>query len=173
MTDTYDHPAAIDPDALLKRCKVTRGRASGPGGQHRNKVETAVSILHEPSGQVGQASERRSQGENHKTAVRRLRMNLAVNLRDAKEKLHEPSALWQSRLRKGKIQVNVRHADFPSVLAEALDVIEAHGYEPKPAATVLGCSTSQLIKLLSAEPRALAAVNQKRKELGLKPYQRG
>ena len=136
-------------------------------------METAVSILHESSGQVGQASERRSQSENRKTAVRRLRMNLALNLRTPKEQLHKPSELWQSRLRKGKIQVNVRHADFPSVLAEALDVIEAHGYEPKPAATVLGCSTSQLIKLLSAEPRALAALNKKRKDLDLKPYQRG
>ena len=46
----------MDPEALAGQCLITRGRASGPGGQHRNKVETAISILHKQSGQVGQAS---------------------------------------------------------------------------------------------------------------------
>ena len=36
------HPAALPFDALLKECEVRRLRRSGPGGQHRNKVETAV-----------------------------------------------------------------------------------------------------------------------------------
>ena len=168
LSEWVDHPAALDPDQLLKQCKVTRGRASGPGGQHRNKVETAVAILHESSGVVGQASERRSQSENRKVAVRRLRVNLAMDLRIAREKLHEPSELWQSRLRGGKIVVSVNHSDFPAILSEALDVIEAHGHEPKPAATVLGCSMSQLLKLLKAEPRAFSKLNEKRKQKGLR-----
>ncbi len=57
------HPASIDPEKLLEQCDVTRGRASGPGGQHRNKVETAVTLIHRPTQVVGYAAERRSLAE--------------------------------------------------------------------------------------------------------------
>lgn len=55
------------------------------------------------------------------------------------------------------------------MLAEALDVIEAHHLEIKAAAGELGCTLSQLVKLLKAEPRALAQVNEQRAKLGLHP----
>jgi hypothetical protein len=168
MPEPYSHPAAMDPEALAGQCQITRGRASGPGGQHRNKVETAVSILHKQSGQVGQASERRKQGENRKVALRRLRMNLALHVRQEIATPHKSSELWRSRCRGGKISVSTKHADFPGILAEALDVIVAQSYDPKPAATLLGCSMSQLVKLLKSEPSALAGVNEKRKEVGLR-----
>ena len=56
-------------------------RRSGPGGQHRNKVSTAVVITHRPTGVRAEANERRSQAENHREAVRRLRVRLAVEVR--------------------------------------------------------------------------------------------
>ncbi|MCY2992774.1 MAG: peptide chain release factor-like protein [Planctomycetota bacterium] len=52
------HPAALAIDQLLRECQIVRTRRSGPGGQHRNKVETAVVITHLPSGVKGEASER-------------------------------------------------------------------------------------------------------------------
>ena len=39
--------------------------------------------------------------------------------------------------------------------------------EPRDAAVALGCSPSQLIKLLKEEPRALAQVNERRRQAGL------
>ncbi|HRC56200.1 MAG TPA: peptide chain release factor-like protein, partial [Kofleriaceae bacterium] len=50
-------------NALLAQCEVDRYRASGPGGQHRNKTESAVRIRHLPTGVSAIAEESRSQAE--------------------------------------------------------------------------------------------------------------
>ncbi|MHC4994741.1 MAG: peptide chain release factor family protein [Planctomycetota bacterium] len=164
---TEVHPAAIPPDDLLADCDVRAGRGSGPGGQHRNKVETAVTITHCPTGVTGQASERRSQRDNKKIALFRMRVNLAIETRVDRSETGEASDLWRSRCRRGKVSVNPDHEDFPAMLAEALDTIAGCGWEPKDAAQRLGCSATQLVKLLKLEPRGLESVNRERERVGL------
>ena len=161
------HPAALPIDKLLADCEITRTRRSGPGGQHRNKVETAVVIEHRPTGLIAEGSERRSQDENRTVAIFRLRLRLAVDVRLTCESPCEPSSLWRSRCRGGKVAVNSQHDDFPAILAEALDVLAACDNDLKAAATSLECTPSQLTKLLQQEPRAITAVNQAREKLGL------
>ena len=78
-----------------------------------------------------------------------------------------PSPLWKSRCHAGKVAVNSSHDDFPALLAEALDVVTAHQMEIKSAAEALSCTTSQLIKLLQAEPQAMLFVNRERHAQGL------
>jgi hypothetical protein len=156
-------------DALLAQCTVRRTKRSGPGGQHRNKVETAVVIEHAGSGIRGEASERRSQEQNRQMAVQRLRVSLAVEVREPLDLSgYAPSPLWHSRLRGERLNVSTEHADFPALLAEALDVAAACGMDVKSAAERLGTSATQLVKLLKAEPRAIALVNQRRRELSLR-----
>jgi hypothetical protein len=159
------HPAALPPDELLRQCETRRTRRSGPGGQHRNKVETAVVLAHRPTGVTAEANERRSQAENLRMALFRLRVNLALEVRQPAPGL--PSALWQSRCQGGRIVVSAEHDDFPAVLAEALDVVAACEDDLTISAERLGCTPSQLVKLLKEEPRALAAVNVRRRAAGL------
>jgi len=161
------HPADLDERDLLAQCRMTRGRTSGPGGQHRNKVETAITLHHEPTGLRAQAGERRKAEDNKRVALTRLRLLLAMQERSERSEI--PSPLWTSRSRGGKMSINPKHADFPSILAEALDVLAAHGWEPRPAAELLGVSSSQLVKLVKLHPAAFTAWNQRRAEAGLRP----
>lgn len=166
MTATGPHPAALDPRALAAECESRFTRRGGPGGQNRNKVETAVVLRHRPTGVGAEASERRSQGENLKAALFRLRLNLALTVR---RPVAPPSALWRPRCRGGRIVVSAGHDDFPALLAEALDRLETLSFDLKVAAGPLGCTPSQLTRLLKDEPRALLRVNQARARLGLHP----
>ncbi len=66
---------------------VTVYRASGPGGQHRNKTESAVRIKHLPTGIIVTAAESRSQHENREKALVRLRERLAALNRRQKKRV--------------------------------------------------------------------------------------
>jgi hypothetical protein len=163
------HPAAMPIDELLSECDIVRTRRSGPGGQHRNKVETAVVITHRPTGCQGQASERRSQDLNRQAATQRLRVKLAVQIRTPISLENSPSSLWHSRVRGRQLAVNSDHADFPALLAEALDRLHVCDWEAPAAATQLGVSTSQLVKFLAQQPEALMQLNAARQARGQRP----
>jgi ribosome-associated protein len=67
------------PEAALRaECEETFFTASGPGGQHRNKTESGVRLLHRPTGLLVTATERRSQAQNRGEALERLRERLAA-----------------------------------------------------------------------------------------------
>ena len=162
-----EHPAAVGEKILLKECDIQTTRRSGPGGQRRNKVETAVIITHRPTGVSAEASEKRSQSENRKTALFRLRVRLALKVRGQRKAAALPSPLWQSRCLHKRIAVNPSHADFPALLAEGLDTVFHCEWNLKSAAEHLGCTSSQLVSFLKKEPRAWELVNLHRVEHGL------
>ncbi|MDZ7816174.1 MAG: peptide chain release factor-like protein [Planctomycetota bacterium] len=161
MTDATKHPATIEPKNLLVSCDEHFVRRSGPGGQHRNKVETGVRLIHKPTGIKAEAYERRSQPQNRSMALFRLRVILALKIRTNTVD-NSPTPLWRTRTSGGRISVNPRHNDFPAMLAEALDAMEFFGWEPRSAANHLKVTPSQLIKLIAKEPAALGIVNRER-----------
>jgi len=158
------HPAQLSLEQLLKDCRVQRTRGSGPGGQHRNKVETAIVVEHLPSGQRGEASERRSQDQNRRQAIHRLRVKLA--LVERRSPAAGPSAVWRQRVKAGRISVNPEHEEFPALLAEALDVVCANAFEVADAAKQLGVTASQFVKFLKIQREAMELVNRERVAVG-------
>jgi len=162
------HPATLEEADLLKRCRIEFGRVSGPGGQHRNRVETAAWIIHQPSGIEAQGTERRSQSQNRHEAIKRLRRKLAVRCRTVTSRdHHQPSELWCTRRQGNKMSVNPDHSDYPALLAEALDVVVVRRYDLAGAAGLLGITMSQLSRLIRHEKSAFAAVNAGREAIGL------
>jgi len=84
------HPSAIVDGPLggveLRRDElvVTACRAGGPGGQHVNKVATAVRVQHVPSGLVVRSAASRSQRANLEEAIARLASLLAAQAQAAR-----------------------------------------------------------------------------------------
>ncbi|MGO8951526.1 MAG: peptide chain release factor-like protein [Ktedonobacterales bacterium] len=72
MADTYPTTRAD----LERDCEIQYFIATGPGGQHRNKVETGVRLTHRPTGVVVTATERRSQRANREAAFDRMAAKL-------------------------------------------------------------------------------------------------
>ena len=67
---------SLKPLFAFDEVRVDTFKASGPGGQHRNKRETAVRVRHLPSGITVLATEHRSQARNKALALRRLELKL-------------------------------------------------------------------------------------------------
>ncbi|QDT63746.1 peptide chain release factor family protein [Calycomorphotria hydatis] len=162
------HPAELPVDQLLKDCQITRVKRSGPGGQHRNKVETCVVIEHLPTGIRAEAAERRSLEQNRKVAIRRLRMRLAVDHRIERDDEAALNPIWATRVRNGRISVNAKHEDLPAMIAELLDLLTIYHGEIPVAARRLGCTASQIVKFLKLEPLAFQRLSTIRERAGKK-----
>ncbi|KAL1469121.1 hypothetical protein MTO96_004847 [Rhipicephalus appendiculatus] len=69
-------PSEVEVDVNPKDLVMKTKKASGPGGQHVNKTESAVQILHTPTGIMVESSKERSQLMNKDIALRILRAKL-------------------------------------------------------------------------------------------------
>ncbi len=158
---------------LLAQCEVDTYRASGPGGQKRNKTSSAVRIRHLPSGLIVIAEESRSQHENRAKALKRLKQAFFLQLREsiAAEGLSsvtQRAELASVRSSAGKFEVGRKDARFWPVVGIALDVLEATEARVSDAAKALGISTGHLIDFLETDPKVWEQANHLRQRFGHK-----
>ena len=94
-----------DIEILKKQVTIETHRSRGPGGQRKNKVETAVRLKHLPSGMTVVATEHRSQAENRRLAFERLRKNLIKLNRPIRRRIptHTPLRAIEKRMEEKKI----------------------------------------------------------------------
>ncbi|HTU17071.1 MAG TPA: peptide chain release factor-like protein [Gemmataceae bacterium] len=159
---------------LLAQCAVDTYRASGPGGQKRNKTSSAVRLRHPPSGLLVIAEESRSQHENRARALRRLRQALYLKVRDdlppeELTSLTERPDYAEARDGDGRLRLGRKHPRFWHVVGLVLDVLQAVGGRVSEAADKLGTSTANLIDFLHDDEKVWEQANQMRARCGLKP----
>src|SRR5207249_773581 len=137
---------------LLAQCAVDTYRASGPGGQKRNKTSSAVRLRHPPSGLIVIAEESRSQHENRARALRRLRQALFLKVREEvpSDKLTSAALTahpdyQEARTACGRLDLGRKDARFWPAVGVVLDVLQAVEAHVAEAAALLGISTGNLI----------------------------
>jgi hypothetical protein len=164
------HPyLSLTDDELVRQCVVETMRASGPGGQHRNKTESGVRMRHGPTGVVAQAFERRSQHENRAVAVRRLRENIALEWRQAVDVASfAPGDELEAILPGAKGRVGPNNERYWAGIAGVLDLFVALECSVSETAAALGISTGALSRLLLDSPAVGAKVNELRAARGMR-----
>ena len=159
-----DH-LALDDDRLLAACEVHTHRASGPGGQKRNKTSSAIRLHHRPTGLTVVATESRSQHENRARAVRRLRQAIALSVRRPVdlEAFVVNEAIRACLTRDGRLVVGLRDARYLPAVQAMLDLLAAVEGRVSRAADLLGLSTASLSGFLTRDGKLLAEVNRIRR----------
>jgi len=155
---------------LLAQCQVDTYRASGPGGQKRNKTSSAVRLRHGATGTIVTATESRSQHENRMRALRRLRQSIALHQRSHIDlATRAPAFLEAARQRGPGLRVSQRHPDYFKIIQYVLDLLLATRGSVCESATHLCFSTAQLVRFLKCDAKLWGQVNQIRQDHGRRP----
>jgi RF-1 domain len=124
---------------LEKVCRLDFFKASGRGGQKRNKTSNAVRFTHEPSAIAVSDCSSRSQHKNRATALKKLRYQIALQVRVVPGTPPE------------RLDVGLSNAEYPIFAAHILDVLNDKEFIISQAAQSLELSTSKLIKILQRD----------------------
>ena len=166
-------PRLLADDRLLAECRTDLSRGSGPGGQKRNKTSNCVRLTHLPTGLHVTAGESRSLVENKNRALRRLRLKLAVELRQPIDLLTFAPPDWFLSIRHDRrIEASHRHPLHAAAVGLALDLMHALKANPTAVAINLGVSTTAVLKVLESDPHAWTAANRMRAENAQPPLRR-
>jgi hypothetical protein len=166
----------LSDSQLLQQCEVDTYRASGPGGQKRNKTSSAVRIRHLPSGLIVIAEESRSQHENRARALKRLRQALFLRIREElpaggqmPEALRARPDYREIRDGNGRLDLGRKDPRYWPAVGLVLDVLLAAEGRVSDAAEALGISTGNLVAFLDSDAKVWEQANHLRERFGHKP----
>lgn len=161
----------LSDEELLKQCDWYAGRASGPGGQKRNKTHSAINMIHEPTRITVIANEHRMQGENRHLALKRLRLQLALQYRREidLETFETPAEVTAQINNKHRLAVNPDNARYLQIIATMLDLLACYRGQVSKAADRLGISTTNFINVLHNNPKLWTTAQEMRKRYSLPP----
>ena len=149
----------LNDDDLLLQCRTDCFRATGPGGQHRNKTDSAIRLtVKDYPGISATAVEDRSQHRNRMNALKRLRREIAYKLRET-----EINETWTD-----EIKMNIDNPRYPFFIALVLDALFSQEFRLGDSARLIGLSTGQLNKALQRDKQLWDFINTERQKLGLK-----
>ncbi len=161
----------FDPE-LLKECEIKRYQASGPGGQKRNRVYSAVRIVHTGSGISVTAASHRESARNQNEAVEKLRLALALsfNTRGMQEADVDGFPIvcppgWP--VFRSKVNAHSRH--YPNFVYLSLCGLKYYRGHIGDCALSLGVSTSALIRLFKQHKQVWQTAQDIRELYGLGP----
>jgi hypothetical protein len=164
---------SLTDSQLLAQVEVDTYRASGPGGQKRNKTSSAVRMRHLPSGLIVIAEESRSQHENRARALKRLRQAFFLKIREPVPMLEVGKSYAHGDLAgamttTGRLEVGRKDPRFWPVVGLMLDILAASEARVADTARLLEISTGNLIDFLGTDAKVWEQVNQLRQKFGHK-----
>lgn len=166
MSDTEQRNLWLmeDDEHLKEGCIIDFHKCSGNGGQKVNKTSSAVRLIHKASGLSAEDTRERSQARNLSNALKKLRLRIALKIRNA---VTEDSPL--PVLSPPPSLNNVK--TYSTALALMLDYLMACCWDVSAAAEAMNVSKTKLTKLIFRDPAFLLEVNRGRSEKGLPPLQ--
>ena len=138
MLENRDEILKMDDAALSRLCELEFFKGSGNGGQKRNHTNTAIRLVHQPSGLVVTDCETRSQQRNRELALSKLRHEIAVKIRGPHLPPPDP-------------HMNLNNPRYPLLAAWLMDAVTESGLDLKTAAAATGLTRTGLLKLLSRD----------------------
>ncbi len=146
-------------EQIMLCCRFEPFKGSGRGGQKRNKTSSAVRLTHLPTAIAVTDCSGRSQHHNRHAAIKKLRLQLALELR-CEPKIPE------------RLDTSLNSFDYPLFLARIIDIFHTLNYELKPTADFIGISSAKLVKTIARDPQLWQYINQCRQANELPPLKR-
>lgn len=156
---------SLSDGELLRKCTVTYFQASGPGGQKRNRVNSAVRLNHLQTGITVVSSDSRSAERNRSAALARMRLQLALSPWPCRE-IDEVKTKFPGKWPEFRVQINHKHGDFPNCVFSALHFFNSFQGEIRTTGKKLGTTSSSLVRFFKVNKQVWKTVAEIRKHFG-------